>query len=156
MAEELTGADPGWVRTLAEDGYCLRRGALTESDLEATCAEFDRLVVEHPNGVDQRQLLTSPVFLNLLHHPSVLGAAQELFGHQCQLLMYALRHGCDPNGGAARRWHRDFNFVWTTSTARTGELRSFRGRTGTASWRHLAVSRILGKSPCRSVPATCC
>jgi hypothetical protein len=104
-------ADKAWTRQLADDGYFVRRGVLTAPELDAVRNEFDRLFDLHPGGVDQRVLLTSPVFLDLLQKPAVLSLAQEAFGSQCQLLMYALRRGGDPYGGAPRKWHRDFDFV---------------------------------------------
>lgn len=111
MTERLSDDDLTWVRQLADDGYCVRDAVLTPPELGAVRAEFDRLFAEHPNGVDQRLLLTSPVFLELLHRPSVLGPVHEVFGDQAQLLMYALRQGRDPNNGRSRKWHRDFDFV---------------------------------------------
>jgi len=111
MTDSAPGEEPKWVRQLANDGYFVCGGVVAEPDLGALRAEFDRLFTEYPNGVDQRVLLTSPVFLELLDSPSVLGLAREAFGDQCQLLMYALRQGRDPNGGPLRKWHRDFDFV---------------------------------------------
>lgn len=111
MSESRSREPADWVAQLVEDGYSVRTGVLTEAELASLRAEFDDLYGANPSGVDQRLLLTSPAFLELLHHPAVLGAATEAFGTQCQLLMYALRRGSQPNGGADRKWHRDFDFV---------------------------------------------
>lgn len=111
MRDYPASGAPTWIHNLVSSGYSLRTGAVAEPHLERTRAEFDRLFGEHPKGVDQRILLTSTVFLDLLHSPSILGPAREIFGDQCQLLMYALRQGREPNEGRLRRWHRDFDFV---------------------------------------------
>ena len=111
MTDTMPRDEPGWVRQLADDGYCLSPGVLTDDELQPLRAEFDRLYEANPAGVDQGILLTSPLCLDLLHHPGVQSAATEVFGAQRQLLMYALRRGDQPNGGPARKWHRDFDFI---------------------------------------------
>jgi hypothetical protein len=111
VTENQSHDGAAWVRDFADHGYYIHGGAVLGPDLAILRDEFDRLFTQHPNGVDQRVLLTSPAFVDLLHRPSVLGPAREVFGDQCQLLMYALRRGCDPNNGSPRKWHRDFDFV---------------------------------------------
>lgn len=102
---------PVWVRQLADDGYVAARGLLDAGQVQELRAEHDRLFEAHPGGVDQRVLLTSPAFLRLLEDSAVTRLARQAFGDQLQLLMYVLRRGASPQGGAARRWHRDFDFV---------------------------------------------
>lgn len=102
---------PGWIRQLAADGYVAARGLLDAGQVQELRAEHDRLFEAHPAGVDQRVLLASPAFLRLLEDSAVTRLARQAFGDQLQLLMYVLRRGASPQGDAARRWHRDFEFV---------------------------------------------
>jgi hypothetical protein len=102
---------PDWIGQLARDGYVAARGLLDGGQVREVRAEFDRLFEAHPGGVDQRVLLTSPVFLRLLEDSAVTAIARQAFGDQLQLLMYVLRRGESPQGEAARRWHRDFDFI---------------------------------------------
>lgn len=111
MSDKPDSLDENWTRQFGDNGYVIARNVIAERELTELRNEFDRLFAEHPAGVDQRHLLSSPVFLDLLENSPVLDYAREVFGSQCQLLMYALRTGADPYGGAARKWHRDFDFV---------------------------------------------
>lgn len=99
-----------WVQSFAKDGFHLIRAALSEPELDRLRAEFDALFDAHPSGVDQTILLTSPTFIELLHHDRIQRYAREVYGEQLQLLMYALRRG-HPGRGGDRNWHRDFDFV---------------------------------------------
>jgi hypothetical protein len=100
-----------WLRQFGDQGFHTGRGALSGSDLEDARAEFDRLYESHPAGVDQRVLLTSPIFRRLLLDPAIMAVPRAVFGAQCQLLMYALRRGHGHFDHAPRKWHRDFEFV---------------------------------------------
>lgn len=111
MPENPHSPDESWTRQLAEDGFIIVRDVIAKNQLDELRTDFDRLLVCHPSGVDQRQLLSSPIFLDLLEKSPILDYARDIFGSQVQLLMYALRAGVDPYNGAARKWHRDFNFV---------------------------------------------
>lgn len=96
---------------LDDAGYLLLECVLDAELIRRLRDEFDVLWKRHNGSVDQRQLLASETFLELLEHPRLLAEVKAVFGAQMQLLMYALRQHDQADDLRERDWHRDFSFV---------------------------------------------
>jgi ectoine hydroxylase-related dioxygenase (phytanoyl-CoA dioxygenase family) len=135
---------------LDRDGYTLVRGALSPDEIGELRAAFDDVWKRHAGTVDQRQLLTSPPFLQLMEHPRLVDGLSSVFGDQLQLLMYALRHHDAGDALPERDWHRDFSFVCDRTIAvnaivyldPTHDTGPTVAVPGSHRWRHLPGGRF--------------
>lgn len=108
--------DPGFSaderRQFDVEGYAMCRTVLDAEFLAELRTEFDALWAAYGahGRVFHQQLLTSPVFIRLIEHPSILGRHRALFGDQVQLLSLDLLYQGPKSQSNDYGWHRDFNF----------------------------------------------